>query len=124
MSTNRPRVLVIDDNDDERSMLRAALSPQYDVRDAADGLDGYAIACRECPAAILLDIAMPIVDGWSVLRKLRTNADTKHVPIVIFTALEREAVAAQARTFGVDSIVRKPAPLDEVVRALQRAIRA
>ena len=105
-------------------MLHAVLSPQFDVRKASDGLDGYAMACADPPAAILLDIAMPIVDGWSVLRKLRTNAATKNIPIVVFTALEREAAEPEARTFGVEIVVRKPVPPDELIKALQRAIRS
>jgi CheY-like chemotaxis protein len=117
-------LLIIDDNLDELRMLRAALGSEYDIVDASDGLEGYALASARPPSAIVLDIAMPLVDGWTVLRKLRTNAVTKDVPIVIFTALEPDDVLVQARGFGVDSIVRKPVPPTDLDHAIRRAIRS
>lgn len=119
----RPRLLIIDDDVDELKMLSAALGTQYQVVGASDGFDGYAMACAEPPAAIVLDIAMPMVDGWTVLRKLRTNTLTKDVPIVIFTALELDAVRAQARSFGIDAVLRKPLPPAELDAAIRRAMR-
>src|SRR3954465_3470601 len=106
MTSLRPRVLIVDDNDDERQMLCAALGDVYEVIEAGDGMDAYALACADRPAAIVLDIAMPILAGWEVLRKLRSNGDTKTIPIVVFTALEVDAVRNQARSFGVHAIVR------------------
>lgn len=103
-------------------MLRVALDGRYQVDEAADGLDAYAMACNAPPAAIILDIAMPILDGWDVLRKLRTNAATKQIPIVIFTALERDAVANQANAFGVQAIVRKPIALPELEAVIRRVV--
>lgn len=122
MASSLPRLLVVDDNDDEREMLCAALGAKYEVIEAANGIDGYALACARRPDAVVLDIAMPIMDGWDVLRKLRTNADTKAIPVVIFTALETDAVRSQARSLGVESIVRKPIAPGQLDAAIRRAI--
>ena len=82
MTEPRPRLLIVDDNDDERQMLCAALGACFEVVEAADGMDAYALACADRPAAIVLDIAMPILDGWEVLRKLRSNAATKSICLI------------------------------------------
>lgn len=103
-------------------MLCAALATRFDVVEAGDGLDAYAIACTDPPAAIVLDIAMPILDGWEVLRKLRSNAMTKQIPIVIFTALERDAVERQAKAFGVSAVVRKPVAPSELEAVIRQTI--
>jgi two-component system cell cycle response regulator len=121
MAAVLPRLLVVDDNDDERQMLLAALSARYEVIEASDGMDAYALACAEQPAAIVLDVAMPILDGWEVLRKLRANAETKHIPVVIFTALEAEAIRGNADSFGVLT-VRKPVAPSALEAAIKRAI--
>jgi CheY-like chemotaxis protein len=120
----RTRLLIVDDNDDEREMLCAALGAHFDVIEAADGMDAYALACAERPEAIVLDIAMPILDGWEVLRKLRTNGDTTSIPVVVFTALEVDAVRTNADAFGVSAIVRKPIAPAELGAVIRRVIRS
>jgi len=122
MTEPRPRLLIVDDNDDERQMLCAALGACFEVVEAADGMDAYALACADRPAAIVLDIAMPILDGWEVLRKLRSNAATKSIPVVVFTALERDAVRRTADAFGVTAIVRKPIAPAQLAVIIRRAI--
>lgn len=122
MTPSLPRLLVVDDNDDERQMLSVALGANYEVIEAANGIDAYAIACAQCPAAVVLDIAMPIIDGWEVLRKLRSNAETKAIPVIIFTALEADAVRSEARSFGVEAIVRKPIAPAHLEAIIKRTI--
>ena len=122
--TIHPRILIVDDNRDELQMLRTALKGRFEVLEASDGFDAYALACAERPAAIVLDIAMPVVDGWTVLRKLRTNPSTKDIPVVIFTALELEPVRHEARTLNVQAIIRKPTPTRELEAAIRRALAA
>src|SRR5919204_6977294 len=121
---SHPRVLIVDDNNDELQMLRTALKDRFEILEASDGLDAYALACAEHPAAIVLDIAMPVVDGWTVLRKLRTNPSTTDIPVVIFTALDLEAVRQEARALNVQVIIRKPTPTRELEAAIRRALAA
>ena len=122
--TLQPRILIVVDNRDELQMLRTALKDRFEILEASDGLDAYALACAEHPAAIMLDIAMPVVDGWTVLRKLRTNPSTADIPVVIFTALDLEAVRQEARALNVQVIIRKPTPTRELEAAIRRALAA
>src|SRR5919204_4609813 len=120
--TIHPRILIVDDNRDELQMLRTALKGRFEVLEASDGFDAYALACAERPAAIVLDIAMPVVDGWTVLRKLRTNPSTKDIPVVIFTALDLEAVRQEARALNIQTIIRKPTAIKEIEATIRRAL--
>ena len=84
----RPKILIIDDNRDHLEILRTTLSPKYEVVTATSGLEGYAWACSHQPGAILLDIMMPVADGYVIMHKLRANPVTQTIPIVLVTALE------------------------------------
>ncbi len=120
----RPVILIVDDNQDQLEMLRRAFSDRYyEVLSALDGLDGYAIACSQHPSAIILDIAMPLVDGWTVLRKIRTNQTTKDIPVVIFTALELDTITAEAKNLGVSAVLRKPTPTKELEGVIRQVVR-
>ncbi len=104
----KPRVLIIDDNADYIELVQAELGRHYEVLTALDGLDGYALAVNTPLDAIVLDVAMPLVDGWTVLRKLRSNPVTRHVPVVICTALELDGVETLARRLGAVAVMAKP----------------
>src|SRR5713101_3964980 len=119
----RPVILIIDDNPDQLEILLSAFRDRYKVLSALDGLDGYALACSEHPSAIILDIAMPLVDGWTVLRKIRANQTTKNIPVVILTALEPDAVRPEARSLGVSTVLRKPTPTKELEAVIRQIVR-
>lgn len=117
----RPRILIIDDNRDHLEILRTTLSPKYEVVTATNGLEGYAWACSHQPGAILLDIMMPVVDGYTILRKLRANPVTQMIPIVLVTALDSESVEAVAGD-GLVTILRKPCHAGEVLDSLNAVL--
>jgi CheY-like chemotaxis protein len=117
---NRPLVLVVDENVDELDILQRHLVSQYEIIGAGDGLEGYALAVVHQPAAIVLDLTMPIVDGWTVMRKLRSNPLTRRIPILITTALEHQNVTPEAMRLGVQGVLRKPIVLSELRRHLDR----
>ncbi len=119
----RPRVLIIDDDPDQRQILSVALEADQEVLTAADGLDGYSMACADRPSVIVLDVMMPLVDGWTVLRKLRANPRTKDTPIVIATALDAEAVTEEASRLRVSAVLRKPIDL-QVLKATVKRLQA
>ncbi len=120
MTPRIPKVLIIDDDVDQLQILSAALEGKYDVRTAADGLDGYVIACAERPSVVVLDVMMPLVDGWTVLRKLRANPLTKDTRIIIATALDQDAVATEAAQLNVSLVLRKPIDLQQLKTAITR----
>ena len=120
MTAPMPKVLIIDDDLDQLQMLSAALEGNYDVRTASDGLDGYVLACAEQPSVVVLDVMMPLVDGWTVLRKLRANPLTKSTRIIIATALDHDAVASEAAQLNVSLVLRKPIDLNTLKSAIAR----
>jgi len=120
MTPRLPRILIVDDDLDQLQILSAALETDYEVSTASDGLEGYAIACRERPAVAILDIMMPLVDGWTVMRKLRANPLTKDTRIVIATALDGESVSEEAAKLNVSLILRKPIDLQQLKQSIGR----
>ena len=120
MTPGIPKVLIIDDALDQLQILGAALEGTCEVRTAADGLDGYVIACAERPAVVVLDVVMPLVDGWTVLRKLRANPLTKDTRIIIATALDEDDVATEAAQLNVSLVMRKPIDLQALRAAIAR----
>src|SRR3954470_19782601 len=122
MIAGLPKVLIIDDDIDQLQILSAALERKYEVLTASDGLDGYVIACRERPALVVLDVMMPLVDGWTVLRKMRANPLTKDTRIVIATALDADAINVEASKLNVSLVLRKPIDLKQLKDAIARLV--
>ena len=118
----RSRILIIDDNRDHLEVLRATLSPKYEVFTATDGLEGYAWASCHIPDAILLDIMMPVIDGYTVRRRLRANPVTQAIPIVLVTALDPESVEPSVMGDGLTTILRKPCHAGEVMDSLNAVL--
>jgi DNA-binding response OmpR family regulator len=84
---SKPRVLLIDDDEDVRHMTRVSLGFEgFDVAEASNGTEGIAAARADRPDAIVLDVMMPGLDGIDVLRALRADVDLAEVPVVILTA--------------------------------------
>jgi CheY-like chemotaxis protein len=123
MPDHRPVVLVIDDHASFVAGLDEGLSGHCTVLTALDGLEGYALACQFQPDAIVLDLTMPIVDGWTVLQKLRSNPTLSGVHVIVVTGQERETLEHEAARFQVSLMLRKPCTLEEVEAALQAAFR-
>jgi CheY-like chemotaxis protein len=117
------RVLFVDDNPAQLRMLRAALGGTFEVLEATDGIAAYAIACAEHPAAVVvLDISMPVVDGWTVVRKLRANPRTRDMPVVLFTGMEPDDVPQETATLNVYAVLCKSLPARDLEAVIRRAV--
>ena len=121
MTRAKPTILVIDDDPDVCSTLRALLDRSYIVETAGDGLDGYSDTVRLRPAVVLLDLRMPVVDGLTVLRKLRSNPVTASTPVVILSAVCGDVARHDYEALRVSAVLQKPATADELRRALAAA---
>lgn len=116
----KKRVLVIDDEKlMVKSTCRALEMYQFETIGALDGESGLKAAQSEKPDIILLDIMMPVVDGWHVLERLKRHEDTAHIPVIIFTAKEYSDGVKIAREHGAVDFITKPFDLDEIVEMLQ-----
>src|SRR5260370_2499019 len=82
-----PKILLVEDNEMNRDMLSRRLQRKgYAVVTAHDGEQGHLLACSEMPDLILMDISLPLMNGWEVTRLLKTNESTRHIPIIALTA--------------------------------------
>ncbi len=118
------RVLVVDDIQTNRRLLEARLSAEYfEVLQAADGHECLALACSHEPDIILLDVMMPGIDGFETCRRLKADPVTRHIPVVMVTALDQRADRIAGLEAGADDFLTKP--VDDValfarVRSLLR----
>jgi CheY-like chemotaxis protein len=102
------RVLIIDDNEIERYALRQFLSAsRYEVIEATGGYDGLRLARQTHPDVIFLDLMMPDVHGFEVLKMLKAIEDTRQIPVVVFTSQRLESAEDRERTAGADALLMK-----------------
>lgn len=107
-NTNRPTVLVIDDNTDIRQYERTLLQDEYIVLEAADGKEGLAVALKEVPDLVICDVMMPVMDGLELTEQLKTNTATSHIPVIMLTAKTLEEHRVEGYEHGADSYITKP----------------
>jgi two-component system, cell cycle response regulator DivK len=116
-------VLVIEDLRDQAELLSDVCAEAgLNAMTAATGAQGCRRARDTRPAAILLDLVLPDVDGWDVCRQLKSDERTKHIPIVILTAREEPHGARRARQAGCAAYLKKPCVPSALVSVLKRVI--
>jgi len=103
------RILVVEDTEDNRRILRDLLTRAgYELIEAADGESGVAMATSERPDLILMDIQLPVVDGYEATRRIRANPATKDIPIIAVTSYALSGDESKALEAGCNSYVAKP----------------
>ena len=107
-NTNKPTVLVIDDNNDIRQYEHTLLQDDYIVMEAVDGKEGLEIAKKEVPDLVICDVMMPVMDGLEFTEQLKTNMATSHIPVIMLTAKNLEEHRAEGYEHGADSYITKP----------------
>ena len=116
------RILLVDDDAEVVESMRYALEKQgYQIFIARDGNQGLAMAEREDPHLVILDMMMPKRSGFLVLEKLRRER-TVPVPVIMITANEGSRHKAYAEMLGVNDYIRKPFAMDKLVEAVQRLL--
>ena len=106
----RPRVLLVDDYPDAREMYGEYLRLSgFDVVDAANGLEALERAGDARPDIILMDLSLPVMDGWEATRRLKSDPRTRAIPVVALTAVAMRGDEEQARAAGCDDYISKPA---------------
>jgi CheY-like chemotaxis protein len=116
----RRTILVVDDSDSIRDALACVLEIAGHVPVlAADGEEGVGMPLRHRPDAILLDIMMPVLDGWGAIRRLRADPETAGIPVLALTALRLSQ--AQVDEAGFDGYLSKPVPSHRLLEEIERA---
>ena len=107
-TTNKPTILVIDDNNDIRQYEHTLLQDDYIVLEAVDGKEGLEIARKEVPDLVICDVMMPVMDGLEFTEQLKTGTATSHIPVIMLTAKNLEEHRAEGYEHGADSYITKP----------------
>jgi two-component system, cell cycle response regulator DivK len=105
------RILIVEDIDFNRDLLVQLLEDTYEVLIAADGAAGIAVAEREHPDLIIMDLALPGIDGWEATRRIKADASLAHIPIIALSSHAMRGDEEKARQAGCDDYLSKP--LDE-----------
>jgi CheY-like chemotaxis protein len=118
------KVLYVEDNDDNVYMLkmRLELLGDFEVLAAEDGEKGCEMALSERPDVILMDLEMPVVDGWEAARRLKSNPDTRNIPIIGLSAHALAGEREKALAAGCDEFDSKPIEFERLVATMRRVL--
>ena len=115
-----PRILVVEDNEMNRDMLSRRLArKKYEVLVAVDGGEGVVMARSEAPDLILMDMSLPVVDGWEATRQLKASPETKAIPIIALTAHAMSGDRENAMEAGCDDYDTKPVELPRLLGKIE-----
>ena len=115
-----PKILLVEDNEMNRDMLSRRLRRQnYDVVLALDGRSGVEMARTQNPDLILMDMSLPVLDGWEATRRLKSDAATKQIPIIALTAHAMSSDRDKALIAGCDDYDTKPVELPRLLGKIE-----
>jgi CheY-like chemotaxis protein len=107
------RILIVEDVELNRDLLVQLLEDDYEISTAVDGASGLEAAARLRPDLILMDLSLPVIDGWEASRRLKADPDLRHIPVIALTAHAMQGDEAKARACGCDDYLAKP--IDEAL---------
>jgi two-component system, cell cycle response regulator DivK len=115
-----PKILLVEDNEMNRDMLSRRLKRKgYDVAIATDGGQGVEMAHQEHPDLILMDMSLPVKDGWTATKEIKGADDTKHIPVIALTAHAMSGDREQALAAGCDDYDTKPIELPRLLSKIE-----
>lgn len=118
------KILLVEDNELNRDMLSRRLERKgYDVVIAVDGGEGVAMAGAEQPDIILMDMSLPVLDGWEATRQIKRNPSTAHVPVIALTAHAMSGDRDHAIAAGCDDYDTKPVELPRLLDKIETLLR-
>jgi DNA-binding response OmpR family regulator len=119
-----PRILIIEDDADIRKLVQVGLTKKgFDTLTASDGVEGLEAARTHQPDLVVLDVTMPKLDGWGVLRELRSSGGFAFTPVVLLTALGTQDHRLDGFRLGADDYIQKPFRMEELELRVTRALR-
>ena len=118
-----PKILLVEDNEMNRDMLsRRLVRNGFEVAIAIDGDQGVAMAASEKPDLILMDLSLPVTDGWEATRRVKADPATKAIPVIALTAHAMSDDKAKALAAGCDDFDTKPVELPRLLAKIQALI--
>jgi len=120
---SRPLILLVEDQSDLRQLYARQLALcGYDVIEARDGAEAVAHTTASAPDVVLMDLSLPVMDGWEATRQLKTDGRTAHIPVVALTAHDGAGELQRATSAGCDWFVPKPCPPDALIAEVRRVL--
>lgn len=121
----KPRILVVEDDADLRRILRLQLTASgFEVAEAENGLEGFAAVQELRPDCVILDLMMPVLDGFGFLKRARSIIGLREIPILILTASQDERNRVRGFQYQADAYMGKPYDLDELTAEVTRLVAA
>ncbi len=116
-----PKILLVEDNEMNRDMLsRRLVRRGYEVVIAVDGQQGVEFALRDQPQLILMDMSLPVIDGWEATRRLKADPATRQIPVIALTAHAMAGDREQALAAGCDDYDTKPIELTRLLPKIEK----
>jgi signal transduction histidine kinase/ligand-binding sensor domain-containing protein/AraC-like DNA-binding protein len=119
----RPTILVVDDDKDLCVLMCRELSERYKVILAYDGEEGLQKAGKHHPDLVISDVMMPGMDGYELCKKIKTNLETSHIPVILLTSKSMEEDEGQSYLTGADTFITKPFDLDQLILRINSLIK-
>jgi CheY-like chemotaxis protein len=120
-----PTILLVEDNELNRDMLsRRLVRKGYDVVIAEDGAKGLSAATDGKPDLILMDMSLPVLDGWEATRRLKAEPETRAIPVIALTAHAMSSDREKAVAAGCDDYDTKPVELERLLAKIERLLQA
>jgi CheY-like chemotaxis protein len=118
------KILYVEDNEDNIYMLqmRFELLDEFEFLVADDGAIGVQKAATELPDLILMDLDLPVIDGWEVIRRIKTDPATQHIPIIALTAHAMSGSREKAFAAGCDDFDTKPIDFDRLIQKVNKLL--
>ena len=117
------KILLVEDNEMNRDMLSRRLERKgYEVAIAVDGQAGVDMASSENPDIILMDLSLPVIDGWEATRRIKADAATQNIPVIALTAHAMSGDEQKAREAGCDDYDTKPVNLNRLLEKIGRLL--
>ena len=118
------KILLVEDNEMNRDMLSRRLERKgFTVAMAIDGQQAVDMAAAEAPALILMDMSLPIIDGWEATRRIKSNAATQGIPIIALTAHAMQGDEQKAKEAGCDDYDTKPVELPRLLEKIEAQLK-
>jgi CheY-like chemotaxis protein len=115
-----PKILLVEDNEMNRDMLSRRLQRKgYEVVIAANGAEGLSMSLEEQPDLILMDMSLPVIDGWEATRQLKANPQTASIPVIALTAHAMSGDREKALEAGCDDYDTKPVELSRLLGKIE-----
>lgn len=123
MGREKPLILLVEDQSDLRRLYAQQLEISgFQVIEAGNGADAITNTAQHSPDVVLMDLSLPVLDGWEATRRLKSDERTAHIPVVALTAHDGSRELQRATSAGCDWFVPKPCPPDALVAEIRRVL--